>query len=133
MSRLGNLWRSTTGQLGATVSGLLKSTCPGTQRDMVRLRLQRFGVRNNPFYRIVAADSRWPRDGKALEYLGTYNPHPNKHNEKIITINFDRVKHWLVVGAQPTERVAKILGGANILPAKLEFRQRAPKKAKGAE
>ena len=40
------------------------------QRDMVRLRLQRFGVRNNPFYRIVAADSRWPRDGKALEYLG---------------------------------------------------------------
>jgi ribosomal protein S16 len=68
----------------------------------VRLRLQRFGVRNNPFYRIVAADSRWPRDGKHLEMLGTYNPKPNQHNEKIVTLNYDRIKYWLVVGAQPS-------------------------------
>lgn len=68
----------------------------------MRLRLQRFGVRNNPFYRIVAADSRWPRDGKHLEMLGTYNPKPNQHSEKIITLNYDRIKYWLVVGAQPS-------------------------------
>merc|ERR1712216_437083 len=106
----GNLWRSTAGLLGAAASGMLKQACPGTQRDLVRLRLQRLGVRNNPFYRIVAADSRSPRDGKHLELLGTYNPRPNNFSEKVITLNFDRIKHWLVVGAQPSERVAKILG-----------------------
>lgn len=94
---------------------------------MVRLRLQRFGVRNNPFYRIVAAHSKAPRDGKHLELLGTYNPIPNKYAEKIITLNYERIKYWLVIGAQPSPRVAKILGGANLLPAHLNFRNSAPK------
>ena len=61
----------------------------GWKRDMVRLRLQRFGKKNWPFYRLVAADARSPRDGKCLEYLGTYNPLPTKHGEKFVTLNYD--------------------------------------------
>ncbi|EKX44564.1 hypothetical protein GUITHDRAFT_72211 [Guillardia theta CCMP2712] len=97
---------------------------------MVRLRLQRFGKKNWPFYRLVAADARSPRDGKCLEYLGTYNPLPTKHGEKFVTLNYDRIKYWLVVGAQPTDRVAKLLGGANILPFKPEYRFKEPKEKK---
>mmetsp|Transcript_42321 Transcript_42321/g.103719 ORF Transcript_42321/g.103719 Transcript_42321/m.103719 type:complete len:133 (+) Transcript_42321:77-475(+) len=120
MNTLAGMWRSAAGVLSAAV--------PGTQRGMVRLRLQRFGRKNLPFYRIVAADSRSPRDGKCLEYLGTYNPIPNRFDEKLITMNVQRIKYWLVVGAQPTERMAKILGSANILPASLNYRWRKTKK-----
>ena len=67
--------------------GMLKAAVPGTQRDMVRLRLQRLGAKHLPFYRVGAADVRSPRDGKCLEYLGTYNPIANKHGEKLITLN----------------------------------------------
>ena len=69
------------------VATSLKATVPGTQRDLVRIRLQRFGQKHLPFYRIVAADVRSPRDGKCLEYLGTYNPIANTHGEKLITLN----------------------------------------------
>jgi ribosomal protein S16 len=67
--------------------GVLKAAVPATQRDMVRLRLQRFGTKHLPYYRIVAADVRSPRDGKCLEYLGTYNPIANAQGEKLITLN----------------------------------------------
>jgi small subunit ribosomal protein S16 len=83
---------------------------------VVRLRLQRFGVRNNPFYRIVAADARSPRDGKFLERLGTYNPRPSKDGIKEITADSDRVKYWLSVGAQPSDRVGWLLGKAGLIP-----------------
>ncbi len=72
---------------GNTEAGMLKATVPSTQRDLVRLRLQRFGGKHIPYYRIVAADVRSPRDGKCLEYLGTYNPIANRHGEKLITLN----------------------------------------------
>ncbi len=81
MNRFGSVWSATL--------GLLRAAVPGTQRDMVRLRLQRFGRKNLPFYRVVAADSKSPRNGKCLEYLGTYNPKANKHNEKIVTLNVE--------------------------------------------
>eukprot|EP00056_Hartaetosiga_gracilis_P018567 m.11238 g.11238 ORF g.11238 m.11238 type:complete len:111 (-) comp6840_c0_seq1:146-478(-) len=87
---------------------------------VVALRLQRLGCRHRPFYRVVIADSRSPRDGKFIENVGTYNPIPRKNGDnasKICTLNFDRIKYWMSVGAQPSERVAYLLAKAGIIPA----------------
>uniref|UniRef100_A0A7S1H3T9 30S ribosomal protein S16, chloroplastic n=1 Tax=Thalassionema nitzschioides TaxID=33649 RepID=A0A7S1H3T9_9STRA len=83
---------------------------------VVRLRLQRFGRKHLPFYRMVAADHRAPRDGKFLEVVGTYNPIASKDGIKEIRLKTDRLKYWLAVGAQPSDRVAWILGKFGILP-----------------
>lgn len=83
---------------------------------VVRLRLQRFGRTHSPFYRMVAANSKAPRDGKFLEIVGTYNPIANKAGAKEIRLKTDRLKYWLSVGAQPSDRVAWILGKFGILP-----------------
>eukprot|EP01039_Chlorochromonas_danica_P004664 gene4664-5110_t len=83
---------------------------------VVRIRLQRFGVRNHPFYRIVVADSRCPRDGRFIERVGTYNPIANKDNIKEITANTERIHYWLSCGAQPSERVGWIFGKLGLLP-----------------
>lgn len=83
---------------------------------VVRLRLQRLGRRNLPFYRIVAADVREARNGKFLEMLGTYNPIPNKDNIKEISLRPDRIQYWMSVGAQPSDRVAYICGKLGVLP-----------------
>jgi len=83
---------------------------------VVRLRLARFGCSNRPFYRIVAADSRAPRDGKHLEVLGYYNPLPVKDGGKRMGLNFDRAKYWLSVGAQPSDPVQRLLFRAGLLP-----------------
>ena len=73
----------------------------------VKLRLQRFGRKSLPFYRIVAATSRSPRDGKFLEILGLY--HPTKPQEQQVRVDLDKVRKWLDNGAQPTEMVESIL------------------------
>ncbi|KAM0847848.1 hypothetical protein ACQ4PT_054760 [Festuca glaucescens] len=83
---------------------------------VVRIRLARFGCRNRPFYRVMAADSRSPRDGKHLEVLGYYNPLPGKDGGKRMGLKFDRVKYWLSVGAQPSDPVQRILFRAGVLP-----------------
>ncbi|KAL2629028.1 hypothetical protein R1flu_013714 [Riccia fluitans] len=83
---------------------------------LVRLRLARFGRRNLPFYRITAADSRAPRDGKHLEVVGHYNPIPGKDGLKRIGINTERIKYWLSVGAQPSHPVARLLHLAGLMP-----------------
>eukprot|EP00742_Colponemidia_sp_Colp-10_P003086 GILJ01003289.1.p1 GENE.GILJ01003289.1~~GILJ01003289.1.p1 ORF type:complete len:217 (-),score=17.73 GILJ01003289.1:171-782(-) len=83
---------------------------------VVRLRLARFGAKNLPFYRLVAIDSRKPRQGRHLEMLGTYNPIYRTDGGKEVRLNFERIKYWLGVGAQPSDRVAKILGISGILP-----------------
>lgn len=83
---------------------------------VVRIRLSRFGCKNKPFYRVTAANSRSPRDGKHLEVLGYYNPLPGTDNGKRMGLNFDRVKYWLSVGAQPSEPVQRILFRAGLLP-----------------
>ena len=82
---------------------------------VVRMRLQRFGRRNLPFYRIAVMDSRVRRDGRAIEYLGTYNPLPADDGIKEITANVNRVKYWLSVGAQPSDRVRWLMGKVGVL------------------
>ena len=78
------------------------------------IRLSRGGSKKRPYYRIVVADARSPRDGKFIEKLGTYNPLLAKDDEKRIVLDADRAKHWLSVGAQPTDRVARFLDVAGI-------------------
>ena len=78
------------------------------------IRLSRGGSKKRPYYRIVVADARSPRDGKYLEKIGTYNPLLAKDDEKRVTLDGDRAKHWLSVGAQPTDRVARFLDVAGV-------------------
>ncbi|MBH1943692.1 30S ribosomal protein S16 [Erythrobacter sp. YJ-T3-07] len=80
----------------------------------IALRLSRGGAKKRPYYRIVAADSRYPRDGRYLEQIGTYNPLLAKDDEKRVQLNEDRAKYWLGVGAQPSDRVARFLDVAGI-------------------
>lgn len=79
---------------------------------MVKIRLKRMGQKKAPFYRIVVADSRSPRDGRFIEEIGTYDP---TQNPSAIKVNEDAAKKWLATGAQPTETVGKILKHAGIL------------------
>lgn len=80
----------------------------------IALRLSRGSAKKRPYYRIVAADSRKPRDGKYLEQIGTYNPLLAKDDEKRVQLNEERAKYWLGVGAQPSDRVARFLDAAGI-------------------
>ena len=80
----------------------------------ISLRLSRGGAKKRPYYRIVVADSRSPRDGKYLEQIGTYNPVLPKGDENRVKLNEDRARYWLGVGAQPTDRVARFLDAAGI-------------------
>jgi small subunit ribosomal protein S16 len=77
----------------------------------VKLRLTRVGSKKNPIYRVVAADSRSPRDGKFIEIVGRYNP---QTDPSTIELNEDKVRDWLSKGAQPTESVRKLLKIKNI-------------------
>ncbi len=81
----------------------------------LKIRLSRGGAKKRPFYRIVVADSRSPRDGRFIERVGTYNPMvPRDHPERVV-LKEDRIKHWISVGAQPTDRVARFCGQAGIM------------------
>ena len=79
---------------------------------MVKLRLKRMGSKRKPFYRIVAADSRAPRDGRFIEIIGTYNPTTNPAS---VTLNEELAVKWINNGAQPTETVRKILSDEGVL------------------
>lgn len=81
----------------------------------VAIRLSRGGAKKRPYYRIVVSDSRSPRDGKYLEQIGTYNPMLPKDSGERVKLNEDRARHWLSVGAQPTDRVLRFLDAAGIL------------------
>ncbi len=81
----------------------------------VSIRLSRGGSKKRPYYRIVVADARSPRDGSFIEKIGTYNPLLAKDDEKRVTLNAERAKHWLSVGAQPTDRVHRFLDKAGVL------------------
>ena len=80
----------------------------------VSLRLSRGGSKKRPYYKIVVANSRAPRDGKYLEQVGTYNPLLAKDDENRVRLVEDRVRYWIGVGAQPTDRVARMLDKAGI-------------------
>jgi small subunit ribosomal protein S16 len=93
----------------------------------MKIRLARGGSKKRPFYRVVAADSRMPRDGRYVEKLGTYNPLLAKDDEARVQLNMERVNYWLGEGAQPTDRVSRFLEAAGVV-AKVE--RNNPEKAK---
>ncbi len=95
------------------------------------MRLSRGGRKKRPFYRIVVADKRMPRDGRYIERLGTYNPLLAKDDAQRVTLNEERIKHWLGEGAQPSYRVATFLGKAGIIP--MPEQRNNPNKAKPSE
>ena len=78
----------------------------------IKIRLARGGSKKRPFYRVVAADSRMPRDGRFIEKLGTYNPQLPKDDENRIQLDFEKIEAWIAKGAQPTDRVARFLEAA---------------------
>jgi small subunit ribosomal protein S16 len=80
----------------------------------ISIRLSRGGAKKRPYYRIVVANSRSPRDGKYLEQIGTYNPLLAKDSADRVKLIEDRARYWLGVGAQPTDRVARFLDAAGI-------------------
>ena len=84
----------------------------------MKIRLARGGSKKRPFYRIVAADSRMPRDGRYVEKLGTYNPLLPKDSEERVKMNVERVQYWLGQGAQVTDRVSRMLEAAGMLEKK---------------
>jgi len=94
------------------------------------IRLSRGGSKKRPYYRIVVADARSPRDGKFIEKLGNYNPLLAKDDEKRIVLDGERAKHWLAMGAQPTDRVARFLDAAGV---KERAARSNPKKAEPGE
>lgn len=112
------------------------------------IRLSRGGAKKRPIYRIVVADGRAPRDGRFIEKLGTYNPLLPKDSTERVTLDTERAAHWLSVGAQPTDRVARFLDAAGIrtraaknnpnkaepgAKAKERLEMRAQKEAEAAE
>jgi small subunit ribosomal protein S16 len=101
----------------------------------LRIRLARGGAKKRPFYRIVVADSRMPRDGRFIERIGTYNPMVAKDHPERLTLDVERAKHWLGVGALPSDRVAKFLASADIfaLPERREQTKQHLPKAKAQE
>jgi small subunit ribosomal protein S16 len=92
----------------------------------IKIRLARGGSKKRPFYRIVAADSRMPRDGRFIEKLGTYNPLLPKDSEERVQMDVERVQYWLGEGAQVTDRVSRFLEAAGIVAKK---ERNNPKKA----
>ena len=101
----------------------------------VRIRLSRGGSKKRPFYRVVASDQRAPRDGRFIEKLGTYNPLLPQDHEQRLVINEERVKYWLGVGAQPTERLEKLFSNLGLVkaPALREQPKKSAPKAKAQE
>ncbi len=82
----------------------------------LRIRLSRGGAKKRPFYRIVVADSRKPRDGSFIERIGTYNPMLARDDPARVVMDTDRAKHWIDNGATPSDRVARFLGHAEVIP-----------------
>jgi small subunit ribosomal protein S16 len=114
----------------------------------MKIRLARGGSKKRPHYAIVATDSRMPRDGRFLEKLGTYNPLLPKDSEDRVKMNMERVQYWLSQGAQPTDRIARMLEAAGVKEkstranlkkaepgekAKKRAEEKAAKSAKAAE
>ena len=101
----------------------------------VRIRLSRGGSKKRPYYHIVAADSRSPRDGRYIEKLGAYNPLLPQDNEQRLILDQDKVKSWLSKGAQPTERLQKLFSNLGLCaaPATREQPKKSAPKAKALE
>lgn len=106
----------------------------------LKIRMSRGGAKKRPFYSIVVADTRSPRDGRFLEKLGTYNPMLDRGHAQRVVLKAERIQHWLKVGALPSERVQRFLGDAGLAPKpairetpkKSAPRAKAQERAKGA-
>ena len=96
----------------------------------LKIRLSRGGSKKRPFYRIVVAEAAAPRDGRYVERIGHYNPMLAKDNDQRLVIDGERVKHWIGLGAKPTERVQKLLSTLS-LTAPVEMRDQPKKSAPG--
>src|SRR5437763_331539 len=101
----------------------------------LKIRLARGGAKKRPFYAIVVADARSPRDGRFIEKLGTYNPMLERSHAERVTLKEERIKHWLGVGALPSELVARFLGDAGLIekPGQRETPKKSAPKAKAQE
>jgi small subunit ribosomal protein S16 len=101
----------------------------------LKIRLSRGGAKKRPYYRIVIADSRSPRDGRFIEKIGAYNPMLPKDNPDRVVLDLDRARHWLGRGATPSDRVARFLGHAEVIPMPVQRSnpQKALPKAKAQE
>ena len=99
----------------------------------MKIRLARGGSKKRPFYRIVAADSRMPRDGRYIEKLGTYNPLLPKDSEERVKMDVERIQHWLSEGAQPTDRVSRFLEAAGVLEGKTRANMQKAEPGKKAQ
>ena len=93
----------------------------------IKIRLARRGSKKRPFYSIVAADSRMPRDGRFIEKIGTYNPLLPKDNPDRVKFDSVRINHWVGLGAKPTDRVARFMEAKGLLEPKV---RNNPQKAK---
>ncbi len=95
-----------------------------------KIRLAKTGAKKRPFYRIVVADQRSPRDGRFIEKLGTYNPKLPTDSAERVVFNKERVEHWLSTGAQPTDRVARFLRAAGVIKTAAVYRneEKGPKR-----
>ncbi len=107
----------------------------------LKIRMTRGGAKKRPFYSIVIADSRSPRDGRFLEKVGTYNPMLERGHKERVVLKTERLQHWLKMGATPSDRVARFLGEAGLAPKpvyretpkKSAPRAKAQERAKAAE
>ena len=93
----------------------------------LKIRLSRAGSKKRPVYRVVVADSRSPRDGRFIEKVGLYNPLLQKDNKDRIQLNLESIKEWISKGAKPTDKVARFLGEAGVIPMPAQGNN--PKKA----
>jgi small subunit ribosomal protein S16 len=101
----------------------------------IKLRLSRAGAKKRPYFHLVAANSRSPRDGRYLERLGTYDPMLPKDDARRVTLNQERIKYWLSVGAQPSDRVQRMLSTVGIceMPAIPEQTKKSAPRPKTVE
>ncbi|MBI1260404.1 MAG: 30S ribosomal protein S16 [Rhizobiales bacterium] len=100
----------------------------------LKIRLARGGTKKRPFYRIVVADTRSPRDGRFIEKVGTFNPLLHKDNEARLVLDVERARHWVGLGALPTDRVSRFLDTAGVMPrAARNNPNKAKPKAKAQE
>ncbi len=99
---------------------------------MLAIRMTRHGAKKRPFFHIVVADSRSPRDGRFIEKLGTYNPLLPREHAQRVTLDKERIAHWLKVGAQPSDRVARFLADAEMMKPR-ERREQTKKSAPRAK
>ena len=99
----------------------------------VKIRLARGGTKKRPYFRVVVADERSPRDGRFIEQVGTYNPLLPGDSPERVKLDLERIKHWLAKGAQPTDRVLRFLDAAGVLKREARLNPDKAKPGKKAQ